>query len=151
MAKASHHRSRRDLKKKLGNSELKVSPLALGANVFGWTADEQTSYRLLDRFVGSGFNLIDTADSYSKWVPGHKGGESETIIGKWLKRTGNRRKVIIATKVGSEKSLQTLYNLYDRSEYETGLQQLCLENGLGVLTYCRPDRFSHMRLPLLRG
>jgi aryl-alcohol dehydrogenase-like predicted oxidoreductase len=74
--------------------------LALGGNVFGWTADEPTSFRLLDAFVDKGFNLVDTADVYSHWVPGHKGGESETIIGKWLKQSGKRNKVVIATKVG---------------------------------------------------
>ncbi len=89
-------------KRKLGNSGLEVAPLAFGGNVFGWTVDEPTSFKLLDRFVASGFNLIDTADVYSKWSPGNKGGESETILGNWLKRSGNRRKVAIATKVGSE-------------------------------------------------
>ena len=89
-------------KRKLGNSGLEVAPLAFGGNVFGWTVDEPTSFELLDRFVASGFNLIDTADVYSKWSPGNKGGESETILGNWLKRSGNRRKVAIATKVGSE-------------------------------------------------
>ena len=89
-------------KRKLGNSGLEVAPLAFGGNVFGWTVDEPTSFELLDRFVASGFNLIDTADVYSKWAPGNKGGESETILGNWLKRSGNRRKVAIATKVGSE-------------------------------------------------
>ncbi|MBI2485385.1 MAG: aldo/keto reductase [Deltaproteobacteria bacterium] len=209
-------------KRKLGNSGLEVSPLAFGGNIFGWTVDESTSFKLLDAFVASGFNLIDTADVYSKWVPGNKGGESETIIGKWLKRSGNREKVIIATKVGMEmgankkglsksyilpavedslqrlqtgyidlyqshaddldtpleetleayaqlikqgkvraigasnysaerlsqalqvseqqgypsyQSLQPLYNLYDRSEYETKLESLCQEKGLGVISY----------------
>ena len=89
-------------KRKLGNFGLQVVPLALGGNVFGWTVDEPTSFKLLDAFVEAGFNLVDTADSYSRWVPGNKGGESETIIGKWLKRTGNRQKIILATKVGSE-------------------------------------------------
>ncbi len=89
-------------KRKLGNSGLEIAPLAFGGNVFGWTVDEQTAFTLLDTFVAAGFNLIDTADTYSRWVPGHRGGESETIIGKWLKRRGNRNKVIIATKVGSE-------------------------------------------------
>jgi aryl-alcohol dehydrogenase-like predicted oxidoreductase len=209
-------------KRKLGNSGLEVTPLAFGGNVFGWTVDESTSFKLLDAFVASGFNLIDTADVYSKWVPGNKGGESETIMGKWLKRSGNREKVIIATKVGMEmgankkglsksyilravedslqrlqtdyidlyqshaddphtpleetleayaqlikqgkvkaigasnysaerlsqalkvseqhgypsyQSLQPLYNLYDRSEYETKLESLCQERGLGVISY----------------
>jgi aryl-alcohol dehydrogenase-like predicted oxidoreductase len=208
--------------RKLGNSGFHVAPLAFGGNVFGWTADEATSFQLLDAFVDRGFNLIDTADAYSKWAPGNKGGESETIIGKWFARSGKRDKVIIATKVGMEMgpnakglsrtyilravedslrrlqtdhidlyqahvddpetpleetlgafaelvkqgkvraigasnysaarlaeslrvsaahgypsytSLQPLYNLYDRAEYEKDLEPLCLEHGLGVITY----------------
>jgi len=73
-----------------------------GGNVFGWTADEAMSFKLLDAFVGAGFNFIDTADTYSRWAPGNQGGESETIIGKWLKQRGNRAKVVVATKVGME-------------------------------------------------
>src|ERR1700689_2160600 len=88
--------------RKLGASGLEVSPLCLGGNVFGWTADEKTSFAILDALVEGGFNFIDTADMYSSWAPGNKGGESETIIGNWLKRTGNRGKVIIATKLGTE-------------------------------------------------
>jgi aryl-alcohol dehydrogenase-like predicted oxidoreductase len=209
-------------KRKLGRSALQVSPLAFGGNVFGWTADEKSSFALLDKFVESDGNLIDTADVYSKWVPGHTGGESETIIGKWLKRSGKRHDVIIATKVGMEmapdrkglrkayimravedslrrlqtdyidlyqshvddadtpleetldayadlvrqgkvcaigasnysagrllealkisekhsypryESLQTRYNLYDREEYESTLEPVCVEHGIGVLTY----------------
>ncbi len=209
-------------KRKLGNSELEVAPLAFGGNVFGWTADEATSFALLDAFVDAGFNLIDTADMYSTWVEGNSGGESETIIGKWLQRSGKRAKVIIATKVGKEmgpdksglskayilqavedslrrlqtdyidlyqshaddpqtpleetleaysqlirqgkvraigasnfsaprlaeslkvseqtgypryESLQPLYNLYDRVDYEKELQPLCREKGLGVISY----------------
>jgi aryl-alcohol dehydrogenase-like predicted oxidoreductase len=209
-------------KRKLGNSGLQVSPLAFGGNIFGWTVDEATSFKLLDAFVEAGFNLVDTADVYSKWAPGNKGGESETIIGKWLKRGGKREQVIIATKVGSEmgpdkkglsrryilravedslarlqtdyidlyqahiddahtpleetleaftellrqgkvraigasnysaerlsealnvseehgfaryESLQPLYNLYDRAEYEAELEPLCREKGLGVIPY----------------
>jgi aryl-alcohol dehydrogenase-like predicted oxidoreductase len=87
-------------KRPLGRSGLHAAPLALGANVFGWTADEATSFSILDRFVDSGFNLIDTANTYSTWVPGHVGGESETIIGKWLRKDGKRDRVLIATKVG---------------------------------------------------
>jgi aryl-alcohol dehydrogenase-like predicted oxidoreductase len=89
-------------RRKLGNTGFEVAPLALGGNVFAWTADEPMSFRLLDAFVAAGFNLIDTADSYSRWVTGHKGGESETIIGRWIARRGRHDDVIIATKVGSE-------------------------------------------------
>lgn len=209
-------------RRKLGNSGLEVSPLAFGGNVFGWTVDEQTSFALLDAFVASGCNFIDTADVYSKWVRGNKGGESEILIGKWLRQSGNRKKVIIATKVGHDmgpnkeglsksyilsavedslhrlqtdyidlyqshsddpvtpleetleayallikqgkvraigasnysaerlsqalqvseqhgypgyQSLQPLYNLYDRSNYETEMEPVCLEKGLGVISY----------------
>lgn len=209
-------------KRKLGNSGLEVAPLAFGGNVFGWTVDEPTSFQLLDAFVSDGFNLIDTADIYSRWVPGNQGGESETIIGNWLKRSGNRDKVVIATKVGMEmgpdmkglskpyilravedslrrlktdyidlyqsheddketpldetlsafaqlieqgkvraigasnytaerlsqalavsernglpryESLQPLYNLYDRADYEQHLEPICMEKGLGVINY----------------
>jgi aryl-alcohol dehydrogenase-like predicted oxidoreductase len=209
-------------KRKLGNSGLEVYPLCFGGNVFGWTADEATSFRLLDAFVDQGFNFIDTADVYPRWVPGNQGGESETILGKWLKRSGKRDKVIIATKVGSEmgpgrkglsrqyilqeaeeslkrlqtgyidlyqshiddmktpleetlgayaelmkqgkvraigasnysaarlsealaisdraglpryESLQPLYNLYDRAQYEAELEPVCEQNGLGVIPY----------------
>ena len=209
-------------KRTLGNSGLKVAPLALGGNVFGWTADEPTSFKLLDAFVAAGCNLIDTADIYSAWVPGNKGGESETVLGKWLMRRGNRGEVLIATKVGKEmgperkglskayilraaedslrrlqtdyidlyqshaddpetpleetleayaqlirqgkvraigasnytadrltlaleastrsgypsyQCLQPLYNLYDRADYETDLEPLCLEKGVGVIPY----------------
>ena len=209
-------------KRKLGNSGLEVAPLALGGNVFGWTVDEPTAFKILDAFVAAGFNLLDTADTYSRWVPGNKGGESESIIGKWLKRSGNRNKVLLATKVGSEmgpnkkglskvyilravedslqrlqtdyidlyqshkddpdtpmeealdayaqlieqgkvrvigasnfsaarlsqalqvskqhgypgyQSLQPLYNLYDRAEYESKLEPLCRGKGLGVISY----------------
>ena len=208
--------------RKLGRSGLEVSPLAFGGNVFGWTADEPTSMRLLDRFVAEGFNFIDTADLYSKWVPGNKGGESETIIGKWLKKSGKRNQVVIATKVGMEmapdrkglspayiqravedslkrlqtdhidlyqshtddaetpladtlgayekliragkvraigasnysaerfeealavslkhslpryESIQPLYNLYDRADFEHKLQAVCIKNGVGVISY----------------
>ena len=209
-------------KRKLGNSGLEVAPLAFGGNVFGWTADEPTSFALLDAFVGAGFNLIDTADMYSTWVEGNKGGESETIIGKWLKHSGKRSKVVIATKVGKEmgpnlkglskayimqaveaslrrlqtdtidlyqshaddpetpleetleaydqlikqgkvraigasnysaarlaqslevsektgypryESLQPLFNLYDRADYEQELEPLCRKKGIGVISY----------------
>ena len=87
-------------KRLIGSSGIEVAPLALGGNVFGWTADEATSFAILDRFVDAGGTMIDTADVYSAWVPGHKGGESETVIGRWLKQSGKRDKVVIATKVG---------------------------------------------------
>ncbi len=87
-------------KRKLGKSGLTIAPLMFGGNVLGWTADEATSFKLLDHFVAAGLNAIDTADVYSSWLPGHKGGESETVIGNWLKVRGGRDKVIIATKVG---------------------------------------------------
>jgi len=83
----------------LGRSTLEIAPLAFGGNVFGWSADEARSFALLDAFVDAGFNLIDTADVYSAWVPGNRGGESETILGKWLKKSGKRAQVVIATKV----------------------------------------------------
>ncbi|KWN04123.1 alcohol dehydrogenase [Burkholderia territorii] len=84
----------------LGTSDIQVSPLAFGGNVFGWTVDENASFALLDALADTGINFIDTADVYSAWAPGNSGGESETIIGKWLKRSGKRDQVVIATKVG---------------------------------------------------
>jgi aryl-alcohol dehydrogenase-like predicted oxidoreductase len=84
-------------KRRLGNTGFEIAPLVFGGNVFGWTVDEQASFALLDAFVAAGFNMIDTADVYSVWAPGNKGGESETIIGKWLKRRGGRDDIIIAT------------------------------------------------------
>ncbi len=86
----------------LGRSGLKTAPIVFGGNVFGWTADAATSYALLDAFVAGGFNVIDTADMYSRWAPGHVGGESETVIGNWLKQRGKRDDVIVATKVGND-------------------------------------------------
>ena len=209
-------------KRKLGRSGLEFAPIAFGGNVFGWTVDEPTSFQLLDAFVAAGFNFIDTADIYSRWKPGNQGGESETIIGNWLRQRGNRDRMIIATKVGMDmgdgkkglarpyilravedslarlqtdyidlyqshaddtetpleetlsayahlveqgkvraigasnytgkrlaealavsrahgfpryESLQPNYNLYDRSEYETDMEPVCLEHGIGVISY----------------
>jgi aryl-alcohol dehydrogenase-like predicted oxidoreductase len=206
----------------LGRSGLQVSPLAFGGNVFGWTVDENLSFRLLDAWVDAGFNFVDTADIYSRWVPGHSGGESETIIGKWLRQSGKRNRVVLATKVGKPmgegrsglsaayirqavdaslqrlktdhidlyqshdddiatpleetlgafaelikagkvraigasnytaprlaealevaqraglpryESLQPLYNLYDRAEFEEDLEPLCLAHGIGVINF----------------
>ena len=90
------------VKRELGRSGLQVSKLCLGGNVFGWTVDEATSFSLLDAWVDAGMNFIDTADVYSRWVPGHTGGESETIIGKWLQRGGQRDRIVLATKVGKD-------------------------------------------------
>jgi aryl-alcohol dehydrogenase-like predicted oxidoreductase len=89
-------------RREIGRSGIKVSPVCLGGNVFGWTADEKASFAVLDAFLAGGGNFIDTADVYSTWVPGHKGGESEAVLGKWLKSRGNRDKVVLATKVGSD-------------------------------------------------
>ncbi len=89
-------------KSKLGKSDLWVSPLTFGGNVFGWTLDEEKSFRLLDAFFAASCNFVDTADGYSRWVAGNHGGESETIIGNWIKRKGNRKDLVIATKVGSD-------------------------------------------------
>lgn len=89
-------------KRILGKTDLNIAPIVFGGNVFGWTIDEQKSFEILDHFIESGFNFIDTADVYSRWVPGNKGGESETIIGNWLKKSNKRQEVVIATKVGSD-------------------------------------------------
>jgi len=209
-------------KRKLGHSGLEVSPLCFGGNVFGWTTDEPTSFRLLSGFLDAGCNFVDTADVYSKWAPGNAGGESETILGKWFKQTGNRQQIVLATKLGMEmgpgrkglsrryvfeaveqslkrlqtdyidlyqshrddpetpqeetlraydelvkqgkvraigasnfqaerlsealtisreqglpryESLQPLYNLYDRAQYETELEPVCEQQNLGVIPY----------------
>src|SRR5271166_5634463 len=87
--------------RRLGRTDLVIAPMVLGGNVFGWTADKATSFAVLDRFAAAGLTAIDTADSYSTWVPGHHGGESETIIGEWMKARGNRERTIVVTKVGS--------------------------------------------------
>ena len=89
-------------KRSLSRSGIEIEPLVLGGNVFGWTADEKQSFAVLDAFAAEGFTAIDTADAYSRWIPGHVGGESETIIGKWMKARGNRGKLHVITKVGSD-------------------------------------------------
>lgn len=91
---------------RIGNTQLEVAPINLGGNVFGWTLDEKESFKILDAFVDGGFNFVDTADMYSYWVNGDEGGQSETIIGNWLKERGNRDKMIVATKVGGETATQ---------------------------------------------
>jgi aryl-alcohol dehydrogenase-like predicted oxidoreductase len=110
----------------LGSSGLEVAPLAFGGNVFGWTIDEATSFRLLDWFIDAGFNLVDTADVYSRWKPGNEGGESETILGKWLKQGGNRDKIVLATKVGMEMGPNKvgLSKAYILEEVEQSLRRL---------------------------
>ncbi|MBC7482091.1 MAG: aldo/keto reductase [Rhizobacter sp.] len=114
------------IRRELGRSGLQVSPLCLGGNVFGWTAGEATSFSLLDAWVDAGMNFIDTADVYSRWVPGHSGGESETIIGKWLKQSGKRDRVVLATKVGKDMGdgKVGLAKGYIRSAVEASLQRL---------------------------
>jgi aryl-alcohol dehydrogenase-like predicted oxidoreductase len=113
-------------KRALGRSGLQVSPICFGGNVFGWTVDEATSFNLLDAWVDAGLNFIDTADLYSRWAPGHTGGESETIIGKWLKRSGKRDKVVLATKVGKDMGdgKVGLAPAYIRSAVEASLKRL---------------------------
>ncbi len=113
-------------KRALGQSALKVTPLMLGGNVFGWTADEQTSFRILDRFVEAGGNFIDTADVYSRWAEGHTGGESEAILGRWFRQSGKRDQVILATKVGMDMGdgKQGLRPAYIRQAVDASLQRL---------------------------
>jgi aryl-alcohol dehydrogenase-like predicted oxidoreductase len=113
-------------KRKLGKSGLEVAPIAFGGNVFGWTVDEAMSFRLLDAFVAAGFNLVDTADLYSRWVPGNSGGESETIIGNWFKKSGKRDAVILATKVGMDMGddRKGLTRKYILSAVEASLERL---------------------------
>jgi aryl-alcohol dehydrogenase-like predicted oxidoreductase len=110
----------------LGRSGLQVSPLAFGGNVFGWTVDETLSFRLLDAWLDAGFNFVDTADVYSSWVPGHSGGESETIIGKWLRQTGKRNRVVLATKVGKPmgEGKKGLSPAYIREAVDASLKRL---------------------------
>ena len=113
-------------RRELGRSGLQVSPLCLGGNVFGWTVDEATSFSLLDAWVDAGMNFVDTADMYSRWVPGHAGGESETIIGRWLRRSGMRDKIVLATKVGKDMGdgKVGLAPAYIRSAVEASLKRL---------------------------
>ena len=112
-------------KRILGKSDLNIAPIVFGGNVFGWTVNEQKSFEILDHFIGEGFNFIDTADVYSRWVPGNEGGESEKIIGNWLSKQNKRHDVIIATKVGSDmgngKSLKKDYII---NEVEHSLSRL---------------------------
>lgn len=120
-------------KRKLGRTGLETGPLIFGGNVFGWTADEAMTFRLLDAFVDAGLNVIDTADVYSMWIPGNQGGESETIIGKWLKQSGKRDQVLIITKVGVDINVKKMpgeINLkkdYILDEVEESLKRLQID------------------------
>ena len=119
-------------KRPLGRSGLSIAPLVLGGNVFGWTADEATSFAILDRFIEHGFDLVDTANVYSAWVEGHDGGESERIIGKWLRQGGRRERVLIATKVG-----------HPRTAEAKGLRRAAIERHVeGSLARLRTDRID---------
>ena len=115
--------------RRLGQTDLSIAPLVFGGNVFGWTADKATSFALLDRFVGAGLNAIDTADVYSAWAPGNKGGESETIVGEWLKARGRRDDVVVITKVGSEMGpgKKGLKAAYIERAVEASLRRLGIE------------------------
>ncbi len=122
---------------RIGSSDLDVFPLNLGGNVFGWTADESTSFAILDRFVDLGGNFIDTADGYSRWVPGHVGGESETIMGRWIAQRGRRDDLIIATKVGKKPDLLGLAPDTIRKACDGSLKRLNID--YIDLYYCHAD------------
>ncbi|WP_280673622.1 aldo/keto reductase [Kitasatospora sp. MAA19] len=112
---------------RLGASDLSVFPLSLGGNVFGWTADEQQSFAVLDAYAAAGGNFVDTADVYSAWVPGNTGGESETIIGNWLRSRGNREDVVVATKVGLHPEARGLSAANIKASAEGSLRRLGVE------------------------
>src|ERR1700733_10825036 len=113
-------------KRRLGQSSLNVPPITFGCNVFGWTVDEKASFALLDAWLDAGFNFLDTADVYARWVKGNSGGESETIIGKWLKARGNRAKIVLATKLGIEMGpgKKGLSRAYMQTAVEASLRRL---------------------------
>ncbi|HEY7441606.1 MAG TPA: aldo/keto reductase [Vicinamibacterales bacterium] len=113
---------------RLGRTDLEVFPLCLGGNVFGWTADEQQSFAILDAYAAAGGNFVDTADAYSAWVPGHVGGESETIIGRWMASRGARARMIVATKVGRGPGLQGLASKTIRAGAEASLRRLGVDS-----------------------
>jgi aryl-alcohol dehydrogenase-like predicted oxidoreductase len=110
--------------KKIGNTDIDVFPLCLGGNVFGWTVDDRQSFAVLDAYAGAGGNFIDTADVYSAWVPGHSGGESETIVGRWMAARGNRKRMVLATKVGLKPGLLGLSAKTIRAAAEASLRRL---------------------------
>ena len=111
-------------RRRIGSTDLEVFPLCLGGNVFGWTCDEAQSFAVLDAFAAAGGNIIDTADTYSSWVPGHAGGESETIIGNWMRSRGNRDHVVVATKVGMLPGLKGLSPATIRTAVDGSLKRL---------------------------
>jgi aryl-alcohol dehydrogenase-like predicted oxidoreductase len=116
-------------RRRLGQSDLHLAPIMLGGNVFGWMIDQKTSFGILDAFVDAGFNAIDTSDSYARWLPGSPGGESETIIGNWLKRSGKRDRVLIATKVGEDMGEgRSLKKDYILRECEASLRRLQVDH-----------------------
>ena len=115
------------MKRHLAGTALDVFPLCLGGNVFGWTSDEQHSFEVLDAFAAAGGNFVDTADAYSAWVPGHVGGESETIIGRWMAARGNRADVIVATKIGRLPSLKGLSTATIRAGADASLRRLATD------------------------
>ncbi|MFY9969773.1 MAG: aldo/keto reductase [Roseiarcus sp.] len=112
--------------RRLGRTDLNIAPVVLGGNVFGWTADKATSFAVLDRFAAAGLSAVDTADAYSSWVPGNHGGESETIIGEWMKARGTRGRTIVITKVGSPmgKGKEGLSARYIEEAVEASLRRL---------------------------
>jgi aryl-alcohol dehydrogenase-like predicted oxidoreductase len=132
-------------KRRLGRTDLTIAPVVFGGNVFGWTADAKTSFDLLDRFTGAGFNAIDTADVYSAWAPGNKGGESETIIGAWMKARGNRNAVTVITKVGSEMGpgKKGLSARYIEEEVEASLKRLQIDAIDLYLSHWPDDSVPH--------
>lgn len=112
-------------KRKLGNTDLYTAPVVLGGNVFGWTIDEKQSFEVLDEYIGLGFNAVDTADVYSRWARGNEGGESETIIGKWMKERGNRDKILLITKVGYDMGEgKNISRKYILKQVESSLKRL---------------------------
>ena len=126
-------------KRALGSTGVDVPVVMLGGNVFGWTVDEDASFRLLDGAFDAGLNFIDTADVYSRWVPGHSGGESETIIGKWFARTGKRKQVVLATKVGM-----------DMGDGKQGLSAKYIAQALRGFAAPPPDGL-HRFIPIAQG
>ena len=133
-------------KRRLGRTDLSIAPVVFGGNVFGWTADAKTAFDLLDRFVGAGLNAIDTADVYSKWAAGNTGGESETIIGAWLKARGKRNDVTIVTKVGSPmpaSAKRSLSAAYIERAVEASLRRLGVEAIDLYLSHWPDDSVAH--------